>query len=95
MTDARSNYDDEIDLFELFQTLWQEKWSIITGTIISVLIAGCFLLIKTPEYESRLKYNVDTLPPFYEADKALNDFKKMFYSKTVFEEWKKTILTAA
>ncbi|HEY9018782.1 Wzz/FepE/Etk N-terminal domain-containing protein [Thiomicrospira sp.] len=37
------NYqDDEIDLFELFQTLWQQKWLILATTLIAPLLAFVF-----------------------------------------------------
>ena len=32
-------YDDEIDLFELFQTVWDGKWSIIATTVIAAVAA--------------------------------------------------------
>lgn len=35
MSEFESQYDDEIDLFELFQTLWSGKWWILLFTIIS------------------------------------------------------------
>ncbi len=41
------NYqDDEIDLFELFQTLWQQKWLILTTTIVAPLLAYVFTVSK-------------------------------------------------
>lgn len=37
------NYqDDEIDLFELFQTLWQQKWLIVATTLIAPILAFVF-----------------------------------------------------
>ncbi|WP_029935184.1 Wzz/FepE/Etk N-terminal domain-containing protein [Thiomicrospira pelophila] len=37
------NYqDDEIDLFELFQTLWQQKWLILATTLIAPILAFVF-----------------------------------------------------
>lgn len=35
MSEFESQYDDEIDLFELFQTLWSGKWWILFFTLIS------------------------------------------------------------
>jgi hypothetical protein len=52
-----------------------------------VLLGGGFLLQKGTVYESKLIYSVDTIPPFYEKDKALTDFQNKFYSVNVFEEW--------
>ena len=81
--------DDEINLFELFQTLWDGKWLISAFVAIAVLLGGAFLLSKDAVYESKLIYSVDTIPPFYKENKVSTDFQKKFYSVSVFEEWKK------
>ena len=39
--------DDEIDLFELFQTLWDGKWKIIATTLVAAVI-GVFLFVVKP-----------------------------------------------
>ena len=81
--------DDEIDLFEFFETLWNGKWLISAFVAIALLLGSGFLLLKDAVYESKLIYSVDTIPPFYKADKASTDFQNKFYSVGVFEEWKK------
>ena len=88
MSAARPPYDDEIDLFELFQTLWDGKRLISAFVAVTVLLAVGFLFVKDAAYESRLVYSIDTLPPFYEKAKASFDFQKMFYSIDVFVESK-------
>jgi capsular polysaccharide biosynthesis protein len=88
MTEVRTPYDDEIDLFELFETLWRGKWLISALVAISVLLGGGFLFITTPIYESKLVFSVETTPPFYENAKAKSDFKAIFYSKSMFDVWK-------
>jgi len=80
--------DDEIDLFEFFETLWDGKWLISAFVAIALLLGGGFLLRKDVVYESELIYSVDTIPPFYQADKVSTDFKNKFNSINVFEEWK-------
>ena len=89
MSDVRPTYDDEIDLFEFFETLWDGKWLISAFVAIALLLGGGFLLLKDAVYESKLIYSVDTIPHFYEADKASTDFQNKFNSVGVFEEWKK------
>jgi len=42
MSEERPMYDDEIDLFELFETLWDGKWLISAFVAISVLLGGGF-----------------------------------------------------
>jgi LPS O-antigen subunit length determinant protein (WzzB/FepE family) len=80
--------DDEIDLFELFQKLWDGKLLISAFVAIAVLLGGAFLWFKDAVYESTLVYSIHTIPPFYEANKASTDFQNKFYSVSVFEEWK-------
>ena len=72
--------DDEMDLCELFQTLWDGKWLISAFIAIAMLLGGGFLSLKEAAYESKLIYSVDIIPPFYNADKASSDFQKKFYS---------------
>ena len=81
--------DDEINLFELLQTLWDGKWLISAFVAIALLLGSGFLLLKDAVYESKLIYSVDTIPPFYEVNKVSTDFQNKFYSVSVFEEWKK------
>ena len=81
--------DDEVDLFEFFETLWDGKWLISAFVAIALLLGSGFLLLKDAVYESKLIYSVDTIPPFYEVNKVSTDFQNKFYSVSVFEEWKK------
>lgn len=81
--------DAEIDLFELFRTLWDGKKVISAFVAIAVLLGGSFIFFKNPLYESSLIYSLDTIPPFYANSKVSNDFQKKFYSMSVFENWKK------
>ena len=83
-------YDDEIDLFELFQVLWGGKWLISTFVVLAFLLGGGFILSTDKAYESKLVYSIDNIPPFYNDDKASTDFQKKFYSIDVFNEWKKS-----
>ena len=82
-------YDDEIDLFELFQVLWDGKRLISAFVLLAFLLGGGLILFKDKVYESRVVYSIDTIPPFFSDSKALTDFQKKFYSIDVFEEWKK------
>ena len=89
MSEVRPTYDDEIDLFEFFKTLWDGKWLISAFVAIALLVGSGSLLLKNAVYESKLIYSVDTIPPFYDANKASTDFQNKFYSVSLFEEWKK------
>jgi LPS O-antigen subunit length determinant protein (WzzB/FepE family) len=82
--------DAEIDLFELFRTLWDGKKVISAFVAIAVLLGGSFIFFKTPLYKSELFYSIDTIPPFYSDTKVSNDFKLNFFSKSIFKDWKKS-----
>ena len=74
----------------MIQILWDGKWFITAFVVIAISLGSGFLYSKEPLYESKLVYSVDTLPPFYSKEKALTDFKKRFYSSTIFKDWKKS-----
>lgn len=44
-------YEDEIDLKELFQIIWQKKLFILVFTLFITLIAGIYVFNKKPIYE--------------------------------------------
>ena len=82
-------HDDEIDLFELFEILWSGKWLIAGFTALSILVAGGFLALNEAKYESKIIIKFENIPPFYQSDKVLFDFEKLFYSPEIFGDWKK------
>ena len=45
------SHDDEIDLLELMQTIWDGKWKVVGTTLIFVLIGLTFILIKPSSFE--------------------------------------------
>ncbi|WP_421848391.1 Wzz/FepE/Etk N-terminal domain-containing protein [Marinomonas sp.] len=51
MTEVRPPYDDEIDLFELFETLWRGKWKIITTTFVAALVGITFSFVQPNSYQ--------------------------------------------
>ena len=87
-----TKYDDQIDLFS---TLWDGKWFITAFIVMTTLLGIIFINIKEPVYESKLAYSINAKPPFYTDEKVFTDFKKYFYSKKIFEEWKKSIGTTS
>ncbi len=47
------NHDDEIDLFELFDRVWNQKWLIVIVTSIALALGGSFAFLSTPMYSSK------------------------------------------
>ena len=44
-------HDDEIDLYRLFEDLWNRKWSIITITFLTTLFGTTYVLIQPNSYQ--------------------------------------------
>ena len=51
--------DDEIDLFELFQTLWDGKWLISVIVTFTTLIGFGYLQVAQPKYDVAASYKVN------------------------------------
>ncbi|ANG61179.1 lipopolysaccharide biosynthesis protein [Marinobacterium aestuarii] len=47
-----SGSDDEIDLLQLWNTLWRRKWSIISLTLVVMMLAALVVLTITPIYRA-------------------------------------------
>ena len=63
MNDAnRNQYDDEIDLFEVVEILWQSKWIIIAAVFTALIAASLYLINKEVVYEYNLPYSYITEP---------------------------------
>lgn len=52
-------HPDEVDLIELFKTLWQQRLLIIAITAVITAVAATFAFLVTPEYEAK----AGVLPP--------------------------------
>lgn len=50
---------DEVDLVELFQSLWAQKWLILACAVMITAGAAAFAFLSTPSYEAK----VGVLPP--------------------------------
>ena len=60
--------DDTIDLYELWITLWNKRWIVISVTILAALGSVVFALLQTPIYKAK----VFILPPKAEDVQSLN-----------------------
>ena len=58
MTEVRTPYDDEIDLFELFKTIWRGKWLISALVAISVLSGFVYSQLTPPKFEVSVSFAV-------------------------------------
>ncbi|HCJ61414.1 MAG TPA: hypothetical protein DHV49_01710, partial [Alphaproteobacteria bacterium] len=53
--------DDEIDLFELFGQLWDEKFLIIGATFVFGALAVAYSFLVTPVYEAKIGIKTPTI----------------------------------
>jgi len=58
MNEVRPPYDDEIDLFVLFETLWRGKWLISVFVAISVLSGFVYSQLTPPKFEVSVSFVV-------------------------------------
>lgn len=92
VAEANPKYTDEIDLIELFLILWAGKWVIMGCTAISLAIAGIYLALVEPKYESRILIKQNIIPSFLESTNftpAIENFIERFYSQEMLDAWAK------
>ena len=56
MSEVRPPYDDEIDLFEFFETLWDGKWLISAFVALATLIGFGYSQVAQPKYDVSVSY---------------------------------------
>lgn len=59
MSEFRPTYDDAIDLFDLFQTLWNGKWIISAFVVLATLIGFGYAQVAQPKYYVSVKYTTN------------------------------------
>ena len=59
MSEVRPPYDDEIDLFELFETLWEGKWLISAFVALATLTGFGYSQVAQPKYDVSVPYRVN------------------------------------
>ena len=89
---------DEIDFFELFQTLWDGKWLISAFVAIAVLLGGGYILYKDAVYQTKIFLSVDSSVPTNKKQSHLKpllqsiyiDFQSKFFAEKPFQDWKES-----
>ena len=59
MSEVRPTYDDEIDLFEFFETLWDGKWLISAFVALATLIGFGYSQVAQPKYDVSVPFRVN------------------------------------
>lgn len=57
MSDVRAPYDDEIDLFEIFNTLWEGRWKVIGIATLAAIVSFFISLVKSDLYSGSTPLN--------------------------------------
>ena len=57
VSEVRPPYDDEIDLFEFFETLWDGKWLISAFVALATLIGFGYSQVAQPKYDVSVPYS--------------------------------------
>jgi LPS O-antigen subunit length determinant protein (WzzB/FepE family) len=58
MSEMKRTTDDEIDLIELFEILWNGKLFILTVTILATIVGFAYAQFSKPVYVPKYKINV-------------------------------------
>lgn len=83
MSEFRPTYDDEIDLFELFKTLWDGKWKIISTTFVAAVIGVVFSVVKPNSFEVSTPFQIAKPSVFlpYTTVNSLLKQKGLYFDK--------------
>lgn len=99
-SDVRPTYDDEIDLVELVQTVWDGKWKIVGAVVVSVVsVFGYHVTQPQPNFEAATeikpitsvdaeRYRQSNALGFFEVtpNTLLNLYIEQLDERTLFEE---------
>lgn len=81
-------YDDEIDLFELLETLWLEKKTIFLSVLIAIGLFGSAYALMSKKMTSDIALDVSSFQD--NIAKCYDDFSSVFFNPSVFEQWKQS-----
>jgi chain length determinant protein (polysaccharide antigen chain regulator) len=65
----RSSNDDEIDLFDLIDDIWNQKSWVFAGLFVTIILAGLYLFKATPVYEAEAKVKLATANDLIEFER--------------------------
>ena len=54
MSEKKLQSNDEIDLFELFLTLWEGKWLILGATLLAAVLGFAYITLTPNNFEAKL-----------------------------------------
>lgn len=81
--------NNEVDLYRTLLTLWKARKLLSVIIIFSLLLGTGLVYMKTPIYNSYIEVDTKKNPIIFNSKDALLEFERSFYSKKVFDDWKK------
>lgn len=81
--------NNEVDLYRSLLTLWKARKLLSVIIIFSLLLGTGLVYLKNPVYSSYIKIDTKKNPIIFNSKDALLEFERNFYSKKVFDDWKK------
>ena len=88
MVHNQSVKKDEIDLFELIETLWAGKATLAFCWVIGLVFCALYVSILKPSYTIKISYILDLKPPLIEQQAINSDIYTTFYNEKTFSQWK-------
>lgn len=80
--------NDDMDLIDFFLLIWDGRWIIAAITSLTILLASVIFSFTADRYASKLVYSVSTIPTDHDNNVAALDFQQIFYSASVFKNWR-------
>jgi chain length determinant protein (polysaccharide antigen chain regulator) len=90
---AKPEYDDEIDLFELWQTIWSQKWMISIITLVITGFAALYLVLSEKTYQAEIVFMPPDNEGFHALNVQTNSVNTSFDSNLVFQYFKNELLS--
>lgn len=75
--------EDEIDLIELFQTIWSQKAKIASVTLVTTLVAGVYAFTAEEVWTSKAVFDQPKLEEIHEYYTATQQLKRILQSSTI------------
>jgi tyrosine-protein kinase Etk/Wzc len=74
--------DDEVELASYFDTLWDNRWLIVSITFIVALLGAGYAFLAKPVYQANMLIHVEEEREGGEASNIIGDLNRMFDVKT-------------
>jgi len=79
---------DEIDLFDVIETLWGGRVILAGFVLFAMAIGVVFLALNKSEYVTQARYEINLTPPFLGKNEIEADIFRTFFNANTFAGWK-------